>query len=149
MNPFLVSLLANAVGLWVAARFVPGLLWQGTTAGLVGVAILFGLVNAFVRPEAQGQSGPRANLTLGLSTFAVNGLMLWLTGAVGGVLGLTFHVAGFLAACLGALVISLISTPLSVLARGRRARPGGSPPRDAEIEAPDRGHRPPDERERS
>jgi putative membrane protein len=55
-------------------------------------------------------------LTLGLFTFVINALILWLTGALSGRLGLGFHVAGFWSAFLGALVVSIVSFLLSVFA---------------------------------
>ena len=57
-----------------------------------------------------------ALLTLGLFTFVINAFVLWLTSALSGRLGLGFHVAGFGSAFLGALVVSIVSFLLSVVA---------------------------------
>jgi putative membrane protein len=53
-------------------------------------------------------------VTLGLFTFVLNGVMLWLTGALSDALGLGFRVEGFSAAFLGALVVSVVSFALSL-----------------------------------
>jgi len=54
-------------------------------------------------------------VTLGLFTFVLNAIMLWLTGRLSSALGLGFHVDGFLAAFLGALVVTIVSFALSML----------------------------------
>ena len=54
-------------------------------------------------------------LTLGLFTFVVNGLLLWLTGALAGGLDLDFSVEGFWPAVLGAIVVSIVSWAVSLL----------------------------------
>jgi putative membrane protein len=62
-------------------------------------------------------------LTLGLFTFVLNAVMLWLTGSISDTLGLGFHVAGFGAAFLGALVVTVVSFVLSLfVASGTRER---------------------------
>ena len=114
--PFLIRLLINAAALWVATRLVPGVSYTG--AGWVpfmGVALVFGVVNAFIKPLATILSLPLIVVTLGVFTFVVNALMLRLTSALSTTLGLGFHVGGFWAAFWGALVVSLVSTLLSIL----------------------------------
>jgi putative membrane protein len=121
---FVIRLLINAAALWVAIRFVPGITFGGDEIALLLVALVFGLVNAIVRPVLTLLSLPFLILTLGLFTFVLNALMLWLTSALSGALGLGFHVAGFWPAFLGALVVTVVSAILSLLlrdvARGRR-----------------------------
>lgn len=111
---FVLRLLVTAAALWVAVRLVPGIAWTGHPAGLIGVALVFGLLNALVRPILTLLTCPLVILTLGLFLLVLNGLMLWLTAAVSVRLGLGFTVEGFLPALLGALVVSLISALLSV-----------------------------------
>ena len=69
---------------------------------------------------------PLLIVTLGLFTFVLNALMLWLTSAISNALGLGFHVEGFGAAFLGAFVVTVVSFLLSLFvasgARGRDAR---------------------------
>lgn len=112
---FLVRLLVNAAALWVATRIVPGVTYHGDVLPFLGVAIVFGVVNAIIRPVAKILTFPLIIVTLGLFALVVNGLMLWLTGALSGALGLGFQVSGFWSAVFGALVVSIVSTILSLL----------------------------------
>jgi len=121
--PFLIRLLVNAAALWVAARLVPGVSFTGGWLPFLGVALVFGVLNAFIRPLTRLLTCPLILLTLGLFSFVVNGLMLWLTSALSGALDLGFHVTGFWAAFLGALVVSLVSTVLSMLVVDQSGRP--------------------------
>lgn len=116
-----VSLLArlavNAVALYVAAQLVPGVSftrpndWQT----VILVALIFGVVNALIRPLTLAVTCLINLVTLGLFTLVVNAAMLWLTSEAAASLGLGFRVDGFVAALLGALVISLVSLVLSRL----------------------------------
>jgi putative membrane protein len=115
--PFLIRLLVNAAALWVATRLVPGVSFDGGTMPFLGVALVFGLVNAFVRPLMQILTFPLILVTLGFFLLVVNGFMLWLTSSLSASLGLGFHVAGFWAAFWGALVVSVTSLLLSMLIR--------------------------------
>ena len=113
--PFLVRWLVNAAALWVATQIVPGVTFSGGWMPLLGVALVFGVLNAFIRPIAKFLTFPLIIVTLGIFSFVVNGLMLWLTSALSAALDLGFHVSGFWAAFFGALVVSLVSTLLSML----------------------------------
>lgn len=113
--PFLVRLLVNAAALWVATRLVPGVSCEGGAVPLLGVALVFGVVNAFLRPVAKILTFPLILVTLGIFALVINGLMLWLTSSLSSALGLGFHVSGFWAAFWGGLVVSLVSTMLSML----------------------------------
>jgi putative membrane protein len=114
---FLLRLLVTAMALWVAVAVIPGLDYQGPWAGLLLVALVFGLVNAVVRPILFVLTCPLVLLTLGLFVFVLNGLMLWLTGWVAAGLGLGFEVGGLLPAILGGLVVGAVSTVLNVFVR--------------------------------
>lgn len=116
---FVARLLINAAALWVATRIVPGLSHSGGWMPLLGVAFVFGLVNAFIRPLAKILTFPIVILTLGLFLLVINGLMLWLTSALSDALGLGFHARGFGAAFLGSLVVSIVSGLLSLLTAER------------------------------
>ena len=113
--PFLTRLLVNAAALWVATRIVPGVTYSGGWLPFLGVAVVFGAINAFIRPVAKILTFPLIILTLGIFALVVNGLMLWLTSSLAEVLGIGFHVSGFWPAFWGALVVSLVSTVLSML----------------------------------
>jgi putative membrane protein len=118
--PFVVRLLVNAAALWVATQIVPGVTYAGGLLPFLGVALVFGVVNTFLRPVAKVLTFPLIILTLGLFALVVNGLMLWLTASLSGALGLGFRVSGFWASFWGALVVSVVSTLLSILAADRR-----------------------------
>ena len=120
--PFLIRLLVNAAALWVATHIVTGVTYRGALAPLIGVALVFGVVNAFIRPITKLLTLPFIILTIGIFIFVVNGLMLWLTSSISDSLGLGFQVSGFWAAFFGALVVSLVSTILSLVIRDERTR---------------------------
>jgi putative membrane protein len=111
---FLIRLLINAAALWVAVQLVPGIRFDGHWSLLLAVALVFGVLNAVVRPVLKLLTLPLLILTLGLFTFVINALMLRLTSWVSGLLDLGFHVEGFWAAFLGALVVSVVSLMLSI-----------------------------------
>lgn len=113
--PFVVRLLVTAAALWVATRLVPGVSYEGGWLPFLGVALIFGVVNATIRPVMKLLTLPLIILTLGLFALVVNGLMLWLTSGLSAALGLGFQVSGFWPAFWGALVVSLVSTILSLV----------------------------------
>ena len=108
----MVRFVVNVAALWFAQLIVRGFSIEGAGALIFG-AIIFGLVNAFIRPIVAMFSCLFTILTLGLFTLIINTAMLGLTAWIAGKVGLAFHVDGFIAAFLGALVISLASTILS------------------------------------
>lgn len=108
-------LIANAAALWVASYLLAGISYEGSWPGLLGVALVFGVVNAFIAPVLKVLSLPVQVLTLGLFTFVLNALMLMLTGWLAQSLGIAFEVRGFVAALLGALIVSVVSSVLSML----------------------------------
>jgi putative membrane protein len=83
---------------------------------------VFGIVNAFIRPILKFLTFPFFIVTFGIFALVLNGLMLWLTSALSGSLGLGFHVAGFGPAFWGALVVSIVSTLLGFFIRDRDER---------------------------
>jgi putative membrane protein len=111
---FLLRLVVNAAALWVATRVVPGVTYEGGWLPFFAVALIFGVINATLRPLTKVLTCPLILLTLGLFALVVNGLMLWLTSSLASALGLGFHVSGFWAAFFGALVVSIVSTLLSL-----------------------------------
>jgi putative membrane protein len=119
---FLIRLLINAAALWVATKVVPGVAYSGGWPPFLAVALVFGVVNATLKPLTKLLTCPLILLTLGLFALVVNGLMLWLTGSLSESLGLGFHVGGFWAAFFGGLVVSIVSTLLSIAVRPPRVR---------------------------
>lgn len=111
----LLRVFINAIALWVAATLVPGL-HAGGFGSVLALALVFGVVNAFVRPFLKLLSCPIILLTLGLFTLVLNALMLMFAAWLGRQLGIDFTVSGFWAAFLGALLVSIVSTALSIVA---------------------------------
>jgi putative membrane protein len=120
---FALQTVINAVALWVAAWAIPGITFgEGRTGNVfwtvVLVALIFGIVNAFIKPIAKLLSMPFIILTLGLFVFVVNALMLELTSWLADKLDLAFHVEHFFwDAIFGALVVTLVSMLLSFMKR--------------------------------
>jgi putative membrane protein len=120
----LIRVLTTAVALAVATAAVPGIeLRAGTTlskaATLVVVALIFGLVNAFLKPIAKTLGCLFYVLTLGLIGLVVNGLLLWLTSWVAGQLSLPFHITGFWAAFWGAIIVGVVGWLLNMFVGDR------------------------------
>jgi putative membrane protein len=105
MLRIVVRVIINAIALWVAARLVgaqaPGDVWQ-----LLLVSIIFGLLNAFVRPILTLLTCPFYILTLGLFTFVMNVIILWLTERISG--GLVDW-GGFGQMLVAGIIVSLVS----------------------------------------
>lgn len=119
--PFVIKTLVTAVALWVATILVDGVTVGGdsvfgTVLTLLVVALIFGIVNAVIKPIVKLLALPFYILTLGLITFIINALMLWLTGRIAGALDIPFEASPFFwAAVLGALVVSIVSFALHVV----------------------------------
>jgi putative membrane protein len=125
--PFLVRVLVNAAALWVASRMVGGVMFHGNWLALLAVALVFSVVNAVIKPVTKFVTFPLIVLTLGFFLLVINGLMLKLTSALSGALGLGFTVHGFWAAFWGGLVVTIVNAVASMafkeqrLSRGFRA----------------------------
>ena len=111
---FFLRLLINAAALWVAIQLVDGIEHRGSWWSLLFVALVFGLLNASIRPLLKLLSLPIIILTLGLFIFVINALMLLMTGWVSGLLNLGFYVDGFWDAFLGGLIVTFVSLVLSL-----------------------------------
>ena len=111
---FLLRLLINALALWVAIQLVGGIEHRGSSWSLLVVALVFGALNASIRPLLKLLSLPIIILTLGLFIFVINALMLMITSWVSGLLNLGFHVDGFWDAFFGGLIVSVVSLLLSL-----------------------------------
>jgi putative membrane protein len=129
---FVIRVLITAVALFVATALVPGIeLLAASTLSkvltLVVVALIFGLVNATLKPVIKTVGCVFYLLTLGLSAFVVNALLLWLTSWVAGKVSLPFHITGFWPAFWGAIIVAVVGWLLNVALdedrrRRRRAR---------------------------
>ena len=125
-----VRVLVNAVALWIAAWLLPGMAVTASgTSGLetpnagvntalafVFLGLVFGVVNALVKPVVKVLSLPLTILTLGLFTIIINAAMLWLTSWLSSYTAVHFTIDHFFwTAILAALIISFISMVMSGL----------------------------------
>lgn len=125
---FLVRVIINGVAIWLATVLLSGLqiVGAGSTGEKIGIilliALIFGLVNAIVKPLVKLLAFPLYIVTLGLFTLVVNALMLLLTAWITGHTDWGLRIDTFGTAVLGALIISIVSFVLSVALPGGRKR---------------------------
>jgi putative membrane protein len=116
----LVGIIVSAVALGVAAWVVPGIVVTGHSDAskaetLLAVAVIFGVINAVLKPVIKTVGCAFYVLTLGLVAIVVNGLLLWLASDVADHLKLPFHVTGFVAAVEGALIVGVVAWVLHLV----------------------------------
>jgi putative membrane protein len=111
---FVVRLVITALALWVATLIVDGIqvttnvTWEKIVT-LLGVALIFGVVNAIIKPIVKVVGCIFYILTLGLIAFVVNALLFLLVSWVCDKLNIPFHVTGFWAAFWGAIIVAIVS----------------------------------------
>ncbi|MGO9181146.1 MAG: phage holin family protein, partial [Candidatus Limnocylindrales bacterium] len=126
MRPLAIRIVVNAIALWIAVRFVPNVTFPAARtfpAGdwwkLLVVALIFGLINAYLKPIVELLSLPAQILTLGLFSLVINAVLLLLLALVSSAFSLGFKLAtfpphlsldAFVAALLCSIVISIVST---------------------------------------
>jgi len=121
MLSLLLRLAASALALWITTLIIPGIKVSAeSTGGTIGtlllVAIIFGVVNAVLKPIVKVLGCGLYVLTLGLIALVVNGLLFMLTSWICGLLDIPFHVDSFWpAAILGALIVSLVSWAITLV----------------------------------
>lgn len=119
MPRFILRWIVNAIALYAAIILVPGIQMQNSQANqwfaILLLALVFGLLNALLRPLIVMLTCPLIILTLGLGTLLINTLLFYLTGWIGNQFGWGFSVDGFWAAFLGALVVSVVSIVLNLI----------------------------------
>ena len=117
----ILQILVNAAALWVAVQIVPGLDWAGDEWWkFLLVAVVFSLINSYIKPILRILTFPISILTLGLFLLVINALLLMLTGAISDQLNLGFTVRDFWAALLGSIVISIVGWILSMIVGASR-----------------------------
>lgn len=124
MGRLVLRLVITAAALLIAIAVVNGVDLVGVAPGelpsaqtlinLLIVAVIFGLVNAIVRPILKGMTCAITVFTLGLFIFVINALMLLLTSFIAQQFDIGFTVDGFVPALLGSIVISVVSVMLSI-----------------------------------
>lgn len=117
---FVVRVLVVAVSLWVATVLVDGIALGGSSTGtrigtLLVVALIFGLVNAVLKPVIKTIGCPLYVLTLGLIGLVVNALLFWLVGTLSGAVGLPFTVDGFWPGFWGAIIVAIVGFVLHLV----------------------------------
>jgi putative membrane protein len=141
MRSFIVRVIINGLALWVASWILPGLdistsatteavaksgVNQGTDAvgvilAYLFIGLIFGVVNAFVRPVVSFLSLPITILTLGLFTIVINAAMLYLTSWISGYTPVHFTIDSFFwTAVLAAIIITIISLVADRIPGARR-----------------------------
>lgn len=131
MIGFILRWAINAIALYAAVVVVNNtiggiILDNPTWQSYIWMALIFGFVNALVRPVLKVLTCPLIILTLGLFTLVINTFLFYLVGWVGRLFGVGFTVENILAAFLGAIVVSVVSVLLSAVlkdeTRSRRRR---------------------------
>lgn len=119
MTKFVLRWVINAIALYLAIFLLDGrgVEFTGNWLSIVWLALIFGLVNAFLRPLLSLLTCPLIILTLGLFTLLINTFLFWLTGRIGQAFDLGLTVDGFWPAFLGALIISVVSIVLSLIVK--------------------------------
>jgi putative membrane protein len=115
MNRFLLRWGINTIALYIAIQLLPGLQHTGSGVTLLGVALLFGLVNAVLKPVLVILSCPLVLLSLGLFMLVINGLLLLLTARLSVWLDWGFTVDGLGWGIIGSIVISLVGFVFTAL----------------------------------
>ena len=126
-----IRILVNAAALWVAIQIVPQLVFNFGSDWwkLLAVALIFAIVNSYIKPIVKALSFPISMLTLGLVAFVINAAMLLLVALLSDQLKLGFKVGDFpptlnadaiVGALLGAIVISVVSTLASIALTPRK-----------------------------
>jgi putative membrane protein len=127
----IVRILINAAALLVAVKIVPQIVFKfgNDWWKVVVVALIFALINSYIKPIVKALSFPISMLTLGLVAFVINAAMLLLVAVVSDQLKLGFKIGGFpptlnadaiIGALIGAIVISIVSTLASIALAPRK-----------------------------
>lgn len=116
----LMRILIVAVALGIAHLLISGIELRGGSTWskigtLIAVALIFGIVNAVIKPIVKTVGCLFYVLTLGLIGLVVNGLLLWLCSWVAGKLSLPFHITGFWPAFWGAIIVGIVGWVLNLV----------------------------------
>ncbi|HEY5903907.1 MAG TPA: phage holin family protein [Anaerolineales bacterium] len=124
MTKFILRWVINAVGLYLAIFLLNGrgVDFRGSWVSIIWLALIFGLVNAFLGPLLKLLTCPLIILTLGLFTILINTFLFWLTGWIGQSFDLGLTINGFWPALLGGLIMSVVSVILSIFVKDELVR---------------------------
>ncbi|MFT3890807.1 MAG: phage holin family protein [Anaerolineales bacterium] len=117
MTKFILRLVINAIGLYLAVLILPGIDLRSNLVSIVWLALIFGLVNALVRPLLNLLTCELIVLTLGLFTLVINTFLFWLTSVIGQQFGIGLIISDpvWLNAFLGALIVSAVSIVMTMV----------------------------------
>jgi putative membrane protein len=117
MTKFILRLLINAIALYLAVLVIPGITLNSSMSSLIWLALIFGLVNALVRPLLQFLTCALIILTLGLFTLVINTFLFWLTSQIGQSFGIELIINApiWWNAFLGGLVVSIVSVIMTMI----------------------------------
>jgi len=124
----IVKVLINAVAVFVAIKLVPQIHFGNDLVKLLAVALILALINSYIKPILKILSFPITLISFGLFALVLNALLLLLVAFISDQLNLGFKIAefppkftadAFVGALLGSIVISIVSTVLGMLNRGR------------------------------
>jgi len=123
MKKFLIRTLINGAALYVALYFMSGhgIVPQSSNwLSYLWLALIFGVINAVLRPVMMVVGCPFIILTFGLGTILINTLLFYLSGWIGAQFGVGFTVDGFWPALFGALIVSVVSFVLSSIIKDKK-----------------------------
>ena len=110
---FLFRIVANALAVLAAARFIPGVIYSYEPVGLLKIALILALVNAFIKPVLKLLFSPLILLTLGLFTIVINIFMIWLAAYFAP----EFSITGIIAYFWTMVIITVFNFAASILTR--------------------------------
>lgn len=128
MVDLLIKVLINAVAVFAAIKLVPQIHFGNDLIKLLAVALILALINSYIKPILKALSFPITLITFGLFALVLNALLLLLVAFIAGQLQLGLHidkfpptlsVDAFVGALLGSIIISVVSTLLGLVNRGR------------------------------
>ena len=126
MTRFILRFAINAIALYLAVLILPGIELRDTYVSIIWLALIFGVVNALLRPLLQFLTCGLIALTLGLFTLAINSFLFWLTAVIGQSfgIGLLINDPVWWNSFLGALIVSVVSVIMTMILKdelkGRR-----------------------------
>jgi len=117
MTKFILRLVINAIGLYLAVLILPGIDLRSNLVSILWLALIFGLVNALVRNLLNLLTCGLIVLTLGLFTMVINTFLFWLTSVIGQQFGIGLIISDpvWLNAFLGGLVVSVVSVIMTMI----------------------------------
>ncbi len=125
MRQFIAGTIVTAIAFYILTKFLPHYVkYDGELVGLIVIAIIFGIVNGLIGPIVRLAAFPINFMTMGLFGFVVNALLLLVTALVATKTGFALSVGGFpdtfgvdaiVAAFIGSIVLSLVSTVVGMV----------------------------------